>query len=113
MSKSNKAAERRRSHRAPTRINGVAKTSRGQRHALEITDLSMGGCAVVADGHPLTLGSTYGIKINGLETLGSVAAWTAGQSAGLTFEPPLHPAVADHLALLHPRRCEELNSAEA
>lgn len=112
MSTSINAAERRRSRRAPTQITGVAKTSRGERHSLEITDLSMGGCAVVADGHPLTPGSTYGIKINGLETLGSVAAWTAGQSAGLTFEAPLHPAVADHLALLHPRR-EELDRADA
>lgn len=75
---------------------------------MEVTDLSVSGCAIVATGHPLRPGSAYGLKINGLETLGSTATWTAGQSAGLVFENPLHPAVADHLVLLHPRPREEL-----
>ena len=98
-----KPTERRGSLRVPTRISAVAKTAHGQRHTLHISDLSVGGCAIsVAGTHPLKPGTTYGLKINGLETLGSTTAWTAGQSAGLEFERPLHPAVADHIAALNP-----------
>ena len=105
--------ERRKSPRSPTRISGVAKASRGSRHGLEITDLSVGGCAVVATGHGLTEGSAYGLKIEGLVTLGSTATWTAGQAAGLAFENPLHPAVADYLASLHPRPEDEPETEHA
>jgi len=107
MSRITCPADRRRAPRAPTTIAGVAKTGQGARHALEITDLSVGGCAVRSTGHPLAAGSAYGLKIKGLETLGSTAAWTAGQTAGLEFVNPLHPAVADHFALLHPRPADE------
>ena len=48
--------------------------------------------------------SVLQIKIEGLEVLGSTAAWTSGQAAGLTFESTLHPAVADHVAERHPRK---------
>ena len=67
---------------------------------------------MVAGTDPLKRGAAYGLKIDGLETLGSTAAWTAGQSAGLEFERPLHPAVADHIAKLHPRPTEDLAVAE-
>ena len=107
MSSSKQPAERRRSARKPTQIRGIAKTSQGGRHALEVTDLSVNGCAVVATGHPLRPGAAYGLKINGLETLGSTSTWAAGKTAGLVFEHPLHPAVADHLVLLHPRPRDE------
>ncbi len=113
MSRGTSLADRRRAPRSATTITGVAKTGQGARHALEITDLSIGGCAVRATGHPLAIGSAYGLKINGLETLGSRATWIAGQSAGLEFENPLHPAVADHFALLHPRPVDEPASLEA
>jgi len=103
MTDATKISERRGAQRLATRIAAVAKTAQGQRHALHISDLSVGGCAIdVAGPHPLKPGTAYGIKINGLETLGSTTAWTAGQSAGLEFERPLHPAVADHIAALHP-----------
>ena len=104
--------ERRRAPRKATQIGGVAKTSQGARHALAITDLSVTGCAVHATIHPLKPGSAYGLKISGLETLGSTAAWSDGKSAGLLFENPLHPAVADHLARLHPPVRDELEEAE-
>ena len=51
------------------------------------------------------------VKINGLETLGSVAAWANGQSAGLEFQHALHPAVADYLVRLHPPVEEEPDHA--
>ena len=103
MTEARKPSERRGAPRLATRIAAVAKTAHGQRHALHINDLSVGGCAInVAGPHPLKLGTTYALKINGLETLGSTTAWTAGQSAGLEFERPLHPAVADHIAALNP-----------
>ena len=111
MTENSRSAERRRAPRKPTHIRGVAKTSQGGRHALAITDLSVNGCAIVATGHPLRPGSTYGLKINGIETLGSTAAWAVGQSAGLAFASPLHPAVADHIAMLHPPMTEEMEEA--
>ncbi len=111
MSRPANPADRRRSPRMPTTIAGVARTGQGARHALEIIDLSVGGCAILATGHPLATGSAYGIKINGLEILGSTATWTAGQAAGLEFVNPLHPAVADHIAQLHPRAQDECEAA--
>ncbi len=95
--------DRRKAPRKATRIDAVAKAAHGQRHQVRISDLSVGGCAIsVERGHPLTEGSSYGLKIDGLETLGSTAAWTTDQSAGLEFLQPLHPAVADHLAVRNP-----------
>lgn len=112
MTDTRNPSERRGAPRNQTRIGAVAKTSQGQRHSLEINDLSIGGCAIVVAGpHGLKPGTAYGLKINGLETLGSVAAWTAGQSAGLEFERPLHPAVADHIAALNPRPLEDAEPA--
>ena len=111
MSRSN-GKERRTSRRTPTHIDAVARTGQGLRQALQISDLSVGGCAVRASTHPLKLGLTYGLKINGLETLGSVAVWTAGQAAGLEFDRALHPAVADHFAALHPPANEEAARAQ-
>ena len=113
MPRSKSPGDRRKAPRAATTIAGVAKTGQGARHPLEIIDLSVGGCAVRSNGHPLAIGSAYGLKINGLEMLGSTATWTAGQTAGLVFENPLHPAVADHIALLHPRPAAEPATREA
>lgn len=94
--------ERRRSPRLDTSIDAVAKTSQGARHAVRLMDLSAGGCAVTALHQPLKIGLTYGLKIDGLETLGAVASWSAGQVSGLEFVQSLHPAVADHLVRLNP-----------
>ncbi len=100
---SRQQSDRRKAPRKATRIAAVAKTAHGQRHALRISDLSISGCAIsVERGHPLTEGSSYGLKIDGLEMLGSTATWTTGQSAGLEFVRPLHPAIADHLATRNP-----------
>jgi hypothetical protein len=110
MPHSRKPSERRKAGRAMTRIDAVARTSQGARHKLEISDLSVGGCSVLAADHPLRQGSAYGIKISGLEVLGSIATWTAGQAAGLEFEQPLHPAVADHIAALNPPLLEEADA---
>ncbi len=95
-------SERRKAARTPTRIRAVASTSRGIRHKVTISDLSVGGCAIVSAGHPLAPDTTYGLKIDGLETLGSTTAWTDGHAAGLEFESELHPAVSDHVAARHP-----------
>jgi hypothetical protein len=80
----------------------VASSSRGIRHQVVISDLSVSGCAIVSAGHPLAPDTAYGLKIDGLETLGSTAAWTDGHAAGLEFESELHPAVSDHVAARHP-----------
>lgn len=104
-------ADRRRALRYDTTIKAVIRTSQGARHAVVLNDLSEGGCAVTASGHPLAPGVSYGLKINGLETLGSVAAWANGQSAGLEFQHALHPAVADYLVRLHPPVEEEPDHA--
>lgn len=103
MTEEPKFRDRRRAFRVPTTISAVAKTTRGSAHNVEIDDLTPDGCAVTAAGHPLQAGVTYGVKLQGLETLASTARWTAGEKAGLEFDRPLHPAVADHLAARHPR----------
>jgi hypothetical protein len=99
-------SERRRAARTRTRIRAVASTSLGIRHKVVISDLSVSGCAIVTAGDRLAPGAAYGLKIEGLETLGSTAAWSDGQSAGLLFENELHPAVSDFVAARHPAEVE-------
>lgn len=99
-------SERRRAARTRTRIGAVASSSRGIRHNVVISDLSVSGCAIVSAGHPLAPGAAYGLKIDGLETLGSTAAWTEGHAAGLQFENELHPAISDHVAARNPLEAE-------
>jgi hypothetical protein len=114
MPKSRHPSDRRRAPRRATHIDAVAKTAHGQRHELRISDLSVSGCAIsIERGHPLTEGSSYGLKIDGLETLGSTAAWAAGQSAGLEFLQPLHPAVAEHLTARHPAPVPKFDPSDA
>ena len=88
---------------------GLVRNGQGARQALATNDLSVGRCAIKTESHPLGIGSVFGPKVNGLEILGVVTAWTSGLRAGLEFERPLHPAVADHLARAKPhvsrRRC--------
>lgn len=104
MTYDEKFRDRRGSSRLPTSIAAVAQSTQGAVQRLEISDLSPEGCAVVVAGPPLVAGTVYGIKMEGLEGLVSTARWTAGQQAGLQFDRPLYPAIAEHIAARHPRR---------
>jgi hypothetical protein len=103
MTDDRKFADRRRAFRVPTSIAAVARTARGLVHHVEISDLTPDGCALTAPGQPLAAGAVYALKIDGLESLPSIARWTAGARSGLQFERPLYPAIADHIAARHPR----------
>lgn len=109
---SRNADERRTAQRMATRIDAVARSVHGERHRLEITDLSTTGCAIMSHGHPLNAKTAYGLKMAGLETLGSITEWTDGKKSGLRFERHLHPAVADHIAARNPPACEAIQPAE-
>ena len=97
MSKSKTELDRRIAPRFGANIDGRLRCSRGSRRSIEITDISVGGCAVSLGPLDVAQGRGYAIKFSGLETLGAELRWNAGGGAGLEFDRPLHPAVVDHI----------------
>jgi hypothetical protein len=97
------SCERRLSPRTQIDIKVAGITSWGSCIDLRVLDLSATGCAVASAGQTLSAGTAYEITIPGLEPLRTRAVRLDGVVAGLKFDRPLYPAVADHFALLHRR----------
>jgi hypothetical protein len=105
--------ERRGSTRFETRIGGKLASSRGSRHAIEITDLSIGGFNMALEQRTVTAKAGYAVRFAGLETLGAELCWATGDEAGFRFERPLHPAVVDHVVRAHPAAINDAGDSEA
>jgi len=101
VSNSRTQPDRRIAPRFGANIDGRLKCSRGSRRSIEITDISVGGCAVSLGPLDVAQGRGYAIKFGGLETLGAELRWIADGDAGLAFERPLHPAVVDHIVRMN------------
>jgi hypothetical protein len=65
-------------------------------HRVRVQDLSTDGCKVELVEQPRE-GDTVSIKFDGLEALEAAVSWVFGDTAGLTFKNPIHPAVFDLL----------------
>lgn len=90
-------AERRKTARQGTSINGVLNCSRGSQMRVAIVDLSTDGFNAEVGHQPVLGGRGFSVKVPGLESLAAELRWTTAASAGFRFDHPLHPAVLDHV----------------
>ena len=67
-----------------------------------VLDLSQGGCLIEYGHFHLTLG-TITVTLPGFEAFTGLVRWIEGQTAGVWFDRPLHPAIVDHITGLFPR----------
>ena len=67
-----------------------------------VLDLSQGGCLIDHGHFHLTLG-TITVTLPGFEAFTGLVRWIDGQTAGVWFDRPLHPAIVDHITGLFPR----------
>jgi hypothetical protein len=77
------------------------KTALG-RQSVALSDLSITGCKMRAVHMSLAVGQKIVLRPEGMEGLTATVSWCSGQYAGVKFDHPLHPAIADHLCSLYP-----------
>lgn len=94
---------KRRENRKPLSIDVAARIERSPT-TLHLSDLSCRGCRIVSHARFLTVGARITIRPAGMEGLIGTVRWSDVDSAGMEFDYPLHPAVADHLCRQHPNR---------
>lgn len=63
-----------------------------------LTDVSLGGCRVELI-EPCEIGDHVIARFPALEPLGARVCWSAGVTAGVAFQAPVHPAVFDALLI--------------
>ena len=103
--------ERRRKHRpAAENLTGKVRRTSGMRDDVRLLDLTPGGCRIAQAGY--RAGEKLWISIGGLNPIVAEVRWTSQDSAGLQFESPLYPAIAEHLLTAQvsrtpPRRAQE------
>lgn len=73
--------------------------SNGADTAVEICNISEGGCLVEGDGLALRHGARTRIRIEGICMIDGTVAWTQDGRGGIAFGEPLHSAVVLHIAL--------------
>ncbi len=94
-SESPKPTERRAKDRREARLTGKIRRTTGAREEVRLLDLSPGGCRL--DGASYKVGEKVWISIGGLTPIEGQVRWVSGEAAGLQFQAPLYPAMADHL----------------
>lgn len=62
-----------------------------------IRDVSPEGCRIVSFALNVRPGTRVVIRPAGMEGLCATVRWAGRNEAGLEFEHPLHPAIADHM----------------
>lgn len=87
----------------PRRALAAAATFRERgrsREDVRVTDLSPSGCRVVLKG-ALICGEHGWVTLPTLAPWGCAVAWRSDEEAGVRFERPLHPAVAEMIGIRH------------
>jgi hypothetical protein len=82
---------------ARVQVSIAAGIGRGPERAaspVTVVDLSTHGCGIELDSH-VELGARVWLALPGLEPWPSRVAWSQDRRAGLEFDRPMHPAVAD------------------
>lgn len=93
--------------RADVAIGATCRTEMGRRAFVVLIDLNASGCCLFSRVNMLSVGGKVTIHPEGLAPIKATVRWQTGSLAGLGFESPLYPAVADHLARTHPWRLSE------
>ena len=93
--------------RADVAIGAACRNELGRRAFVALIDLNASGCCLFSRANMLSVGGKVTIHPEGLAPIKATVQWQAGSLAGVRFESPLYPAVADHLARTHPWRLSE------
>jgi hypothetical protein len=82
--------------RASVRIAASLREPAKPSGPVTVTELSARGCRILTR-QRLAPGTIVWLRLPGLESWYATVVWAAGGAAGLDFERPFHPAVADKL----------------
>ena len=85
--------ERRRQARAGVSVEATVRERGRTAITGQIIDFSAEGCRIESGGLA-PAGSHVWVRLPGLESQGAWITWSTGSVAGISFERPLHPAVA-------------------
>ena len=99
---------RRRDQRHPMEVGAVVRTPQGLSLEGKMEDVSVNGCSLSLQTGHLEVDRQVLIRLEGLESLIGIVRWMRTDLAGIEFDKPLHPAVAEHLARVNPKiTCSE------
>ena len=82
--------------RAPVRIAASLREPAKPSSPVTVTDLSARGCRILTR-QRLAAGTIVWLRLPGLESWYATIVWATGAAAGLAFDRPFHPAVAEKL----------------
>jgi bifunctional pyridoxal-dependent enzyme with beta-cystathionase and maltose regulon repressor activities len=97
----NHAFRNRRDMRKPLVLAAKCRTMSGMRDEAVLSDISASGCCITTRGLLFREGSRVIIKPEGIEAIGGIIRWMAGNRAGVEFDQPLYPPVVEHLTRQH------------
>jgi hypothetical protein len=89
--------DRRRAPRRPVLRSAICHTDTGRVGDVVIVDLTAQGCCIQTNALALTAGLRVRLEPFQFDTLAGVVRWCDRGRAGIAFDRPLHPAVAEHL----------------
>ena len=78
-------------------IRGVLRHFRRGAEFIELTDISTDGCGF-SSRWPFEVGARVLLGLPGLETWPGTVVWYDEKQGGVSFDRPLHPAVAQRFA---------------
>lgn len=89
--------EKRRSNREKVILAARCRKYSGAMENVIVSDVSAHGCRIYSDDMALRVGQRLTIQPAKLEGIAGEVRWVEGKRAGVSFERPLHDAVAEHL----------------
>ncbi len=103
---------RRREDRNTLEMNAHCRSARAQ---LKVTihNVSCHGCRISGSCLSVEEGQIVVLKTVGLEGLTGTVKWSQDDAAGVEFDTPLHPAVADHLCRNNVEGTAQVSEASA
>lgn len=91
------ASECRRSRRLVLAMPARCRMLSGYAEEVVIRDVSAEGCRIMGFALHVRPGSKVVVRPDGMEGLCGTVRWSGGQEAGVEFDRPLYPAVAEHM----------------
>lgn len=90
--------EQGRDRRYAVKVEGKTEHRDGQVQAVQVTNLSANGCRFEA-ARPFGDYAFLTLSFGKAETLEAQVCWRIGETHGVRFARPLHPALLDHVRL--------------
>ena len=94
--------EFRREERHPVGVPGRYRPGAGIPTHVQLLDLSKSGCRFFDKFGSLKPDTELTIRIGSMGPIVAKVRWRANSYVGVSFEPPLHDAILDHIRLSYP-----------